>query len=207
MHLVEGRRATINVLVRGDDVPGAPGSSRSGLRPDDLVCSLKHASAVAWTEKRLTPANWQDAGHGVYVLTIEADEFDGTGPLVVLVESAPELKPAIVPVLQTFDVMRKHDAALSAVQTKLVGEVATLALRGKPKAQVIIRLAVLPLVIGGVALTNEAVTLETDEEGRFEFDAVAGSTINVQIPLANYQRQFVVPPPPAPGLPVKLFSI
>lgn len=207
MHLIEGRRTGVDLIVRTGDEAGA-GSPRVGLRPEDVVCSLKRAGAVSWTEKKLTPANWQDAGHGVYVLTIDPEEFEATGPLVVLVEGAVALKPSISPVLKMFDVLqaRLRDASAAAVRTQLVGYVATGALKGKPKAQVIIRPAVLPLVIGGVVVTNEAMTIETDDDGRFEFDWIAGATINVQIPFANYQRQFVVPPPPAPGMPVVLFS-
>src|SRR5579871_3096083 len=103
MHLTEGRRTGVDLIVRTGDEAGA-GSPRPGLRPEDVVCLLKRAGAVSWAEKKLTPANWQDAGHGVYVLTIESDEFEATGPLVVLVEGAAELKPAIAPVLKMFDV-------------------------------------------------------------------------------------------------------
>jgi hypothetical protein len=63
-----------------------------------------------------------------------------------------------------------------------------------------------PLAIGGIAVLSEPLTTETDERGYFQFDAITGANVQVQIPALAYNRTLVVPPPPAHGIPVRLFS-
>lgn len=205
MKLQEGRRATIALLVRSKE---SDAGVRSGLGPSDIVCRLRRTAADEWMRKELTPENWQDAGHGVYLLTIEPEDLGGSGPLLVRLDHAPDLRHGIHPLLERFEVVEAAEQDLSNVmRTTVTGRVASIDLKGKCKAQVSMRLAVSPLVIGGVALTNEPVVIETDENGWFQLALITGATVNVQIPATGYQKQFVVPPPPASGDPLLLFSL
>lgn len=202
--LIEGRRAEVDVILRSAD--GA--IPRPGVRCDDVACRYKRRGAPAWKEKLLTPATWRDCGHGVYTLDLAPDEFDGADQLVVFLHGTSELERPFAAELLTFEVAPPHSTGAPAIpQTTLCGHVLTLALQGKQKAQVTARVAQVPLVLGGAGVSNDVVSAETDESGYFELVLVTGALVNVQVPAINYQRQFVVPPPPAPGIPVRLFSL
>jgi hypothetical protein len=205
MRLIEGKTARIDLLVRAADAQRTP---RTGLGPADVGCYLKRPGASTWTPKELTPANWQEAGHGLYVLTLDPAEFDATGDLAIFVEGRPDLQPGIVPILEAFDVVEGRPIGMPPIpQTTLCGRVLSLDQKGKPKAVVFARVAQLPLIIGGAAVCNDPLTVETNEDGYFELTVITGAVVQVQITAINYQRQFVVPPPPAPGVPVRLFSL
>lgn len=197
-HLIEGRHASVDVLV-----------DRSGLSMDDVVCHVKRAGATAWRQKELTPSNWQDAGHGVYVLSLDPADVEGVGGIVVLISAAPDAKPSIPPSLHAFEVVEtRHAAGTPAIpKTTICGYLVTLDEHGKAKAQVTARVASFPLVVGGAGISNDVVTAETNAEGYFELELVTGASVTIQIPSINYTRNIIVPPPPAPGLPVRLFTL
>jgi hypothetical protein len=77
----------------------------------------------------------------------------------------------------------------------------------EPKAQVVARLAIAPVSIGAAAISSEAITVEADEDGEVVMKLVTGATVHVTIQAVNWTKQFVVPPPPAAGMPVRLFSL
>jgi hypothetical protein len=209
MRLTHGRQNALDLLIRTEDYNGnPPDPPRHGLRPHDVVCHVKRSGSLAWVRKDLTPANWQDSGYGVYVLTLEADDIADASTVTLLVGGAPGLKPPILPFQETFEVEQKPQRGTTPIpETILIGRLVTLAEQGKPKAQVTARVAQFPLVVGGVAITNDPIMVETDDEGAFELHVVTGALIQVNIPAVQYQRQFIVPPPPAPGIPVRLFSL
>lgn len=204
MNLVDGRPAHIDVLMKTD---AESPKGRAGLKPGDVDCLLMRCGWTEWTRKELTPASWRDVGHGVYALTLEAKEFEGTDTLTLLLQGHPGVSPPVRPVLRRFDVVEAHKPGIPIPETILVGRVLSLDQKGKAKAAVTARVAQLPLVIGGAAICNDPITTETNEEGFFELRCVTGAVINVQIPALQFQKQFAVPPPPAPGVPVRLFSV
>jgi hypothetical protein len=105
MRLTHGRRNAIDLLIRTEDYNGnPPDPPRQGLRPHDLVCHIKRAGSLAWSRKVLTPANFQDSGYGVYVLTLEPDDIGDAPTVTMLLTGAPGLKPPILPRLERFDV-------------------------------------------------------------------------------------------------------
>lgn len=198
LQLIEGRRASVDILV-----------GRSGLTTDEVLCHLKRAGATAWRPKELTPANWQEAGHGVYVLSLDPGDVDEVGGLVVLITPAPDVKSPVTSTLHHFEVVEsRYAGTIPAIpKTTICGHVVTLDEKGRAKAQVTARVAQFPLVLGGAGICNDIVTVETNDDGFFSLTIVTGAIVNVQIPCINYSRQFVVPPPPAPGIPVRLFTL
>jgi hypothetical protein len=202
MHIKEHHRAFINLVVT------TAGEPRTGLHAGDVVCQLLHAGSADWKQKELTPANWSERGNGVYALTLEPSDVGGPGKLIVLLTSSPKLKPAIDEKVETLEVLEDHHAADSGglMETVLHGEVLTVDRKGKPKTPVIIK-PVQPLIIGDAAVACDAVTYETDQDGRFEMKLLTGAVVQVHIQATNYQRQIVVPPPRPNGEPTNLFSI
>lgn len=197
VQLIEGRHASVDILV-----------GRAGLTSTDVACHIKRAGATAWRPKELTPASWRDAGHGVYVLSLDPSDVDEVGLLVVLIAAA-ETKTPFPPTLRWFEVIEaRYAGGTPAIpKTTIVGHVVTLDERGKAKAQVTARVAQFPLVLGGAGICNDVVTVETNDDGFFSLTIVTGALVNIQIPAINFSRQFVVPPPVAPGIPVRLFSL
>ena len=208
--IVEGRRAQFHLLPRSTSIgETVDGAFRAELGPSDVICRLRAAGTGTWHEKKLDPVSWQAVGHGVYVLTIEPTEVPACDQLIFLVESRPGLKLAIEPMLRTARVVPPSaqlvpgDLAVTRVCGRLVG------LDGKPrvKAPLIFRIHQPPLLSGGIAVTGDPTTIESDERGYFSVDLVTGATVSVQIQAIAYNRVVVIPPPPAPGIPVRLFSI
>lgn len=206
--LTEGRRAEIDVILRTDGERPGHTVPRLGLRTEDVLCRLKRRGTPAWQMKILTPASWRECGHGVYTLDLDSEDVRDTDQLVVFLEAPAMVKPTFAPELLTFDVVPALPTGVPAIpQTTLCGHVLTLGLAGKQKAQVTARVAQVPLVLGGAGISNDVVAVETNEDGYFELTVVTGALVTVQIQAINYQRQFVVPSPPAPGIPVRLFSL
>lgn len=206
--LVEGRHAEIDVILRTAGERSGQIAPRVGVRAEDVSCRCKRRGIPAWNDKALTPASWRDCGHGVYTLDLAPEEFHAADQLTVLIEGSAELRPPIEPELLTFEVVTAPPSGVPAIpQTILCGHVLTLNLTGKQKAQVTATVAQVPLVLGGAGIARDLVTVETDADGYFELTLVTGALVTVQIAAINYQRQLVVPPPPAPGIPVRLFSL
>jgi hypothetical protein len=205
MNLIEGRPAQVDLFMIAAE--GESHQGLVGLHPADVDCLIKRCGRTEWKRKDLTPASWQDVGHGIYALTLDAHDFEGTDMLTLLVQGHPGFSPPIRPVVRRLDVVEARQPGLPIPQTVLCGRVLSLDQKGKAKAAIIARVAQLPLTIGGAAICNDPITTETNEEGYFELSVVTGAIINVQIPALNYQKQFAVPPPPAAGVPVRLFSV
>jgi hypothetical protein len=181
---------------------------RTGLGAQDVVCRLKREGVPAWADKELTPASWRDCGHGVYQLALAPDEFENTDRLTILVEGSAELRPAILPELVPLSVVDAPPRGIPTVpQTILCGHVITLDMKGKHRAVVTARVAQLPHLVGGAAISNDPINAETDEQGYFQVTVPTGAIVAVAIPAINYQRQVVVPPAPASGIPVRLFTL
>jgi len=205
MKLIEGRPAEVDLFMTTAEAE--PHLGRAGLKPGDVDCILKRCGRTEWNRKELTPASWQDVGHGVYALTLEAKDFEGTDQLTLLVQGHPGLSPPVRPIVRRLEVVEAQKPGLPIPQTVLCGRVLSLDLKGKAKAVVTVRVAQLPLVIGGAAICNDPITTETNDEGYWELSVVTGAVINIQIPAIQFQKQLAVPPPPAPGIPVRLFSV
>lgn len=206
--LIEGRHSEVDVILRTDGERAGHTVPRLGLRTEGVLCRLKRRGTPAWKMKVLTPASWRDCGHGVYTLDLAPEEFEDTDRVVVFFEPTETLRPSFAPELVTCEVVPPPPTGAPSIpQTTLCGHILTLGLNGKQKAQVTARVAQVPLVLGGAGISNDVVAAETDETGYFELTLVTGALVSVQVQAINYQRQFVVPPPPAPGIPVRLFSL
>lgn len=205
MTITEGRVAELQIVMTSQDEPC---HGRPGLAPGDVDCLVLRQGHTTWARKELTSATWRDHSHGVYTLTLEPKEFDGSASVTVLLQGHPGLAPPILSVLEKHEVVEARKSGIQPIpETILCGRVLTLAQTGKAKAAVVARVVQLPLVIGGAAITNDPVSTETNDDGDFELRLITGAVVNVQIQAINFQKQFAVPPPPAPGVPVRLFSI
>jgi len=195
MQLIEGRHASVDVVLGVE-----------ALRSEQAVCRIKRAGAASWREKELTPANWQDAGFGVYLLSLEPAEVERPGIAVMVSPAGDGDSPRALHAFEVVAAVPRVEAT-SIPRTILCGHILTLDQRGKPKMAVIVRPGQQGLVVGGVGISTEQVSVETDENGYFEFTTVSGALVHVQVPGIGYAKQFIVPPPPAPGVTVRLFSL
>jgi len=194
MDLVEGQRFHVDMLVRGTD---------ERIAPERVECLIKRPRESQWRTKALTPASWLALGHGVYSLRLDPEDLPEPGLMSVLVKSE-----GLEPTLSSFRVVpRHHSSPTDVMLTTLVGRVVGLDGKPKPKAQVVARLATAPVNVAGIAISNEASTVETDDEGEVTLRLVTGATVHVTIQAVNWNKQFVVPPPLAAGMPVRLFSL
>jgi hypothetical protein len=208
--IVEGARAQFHLLPRPVQAHGAsePGHTPE-LGPLDVTCRLRTLGTGTWHEKKLDAVSWQHVGHGVYVLTVDPADLPPGDGLAILVEANTGGKPRIEPILRTVRVVPPRaqlvpgDLPVTTVCGRLV------ALDGKPrvKAPLTFRIHQPPLLSGGIAVTGEMATCETDDRGFFQIDLVTGACVAVQVQAIAFNRILVVPPPPAPGIPVRLFSI
>jgi hypothetical protein len=200
MRLFESRRADLRILVGGPE-------PRIGLKPDHVRVELLPAGAVAWREKALTPSSFRDLGRGVYALAFDPDEVGGPGVLAFVVSGRDGLDPPLAPMLHSYEVAPATSAAdRITIRTTLTGRVVTIDDKPIPQSKVIVR-PIQPFTICGTFVSIQAVNIDCDADGRFEFDALAGATLNVQIPVVGVNKNIVVPPPPAPGLPIALSSL
>ena len=202
--IVEGQPARLDLLFRT-----CATAARASLPASDVVCRLKGSGTSSWREKKLDAVSWQDGEHGVYILTLDPGDLPDGDRVTLLVEGRPDVRPTIDPILRTFKVVppRPRFVAGDLPRTSVVGRIMTLDCKPRVKAQLTFRIPQGPLAIGGIAVTGEQITAETDADGWFEVDLVTGASVAVQIQSINWNRIVVVPPAPAIGVPVKLFSI
>lgn len=207
IELVQNRPAIVDLVLRSDAPGGQP---RAGLGPSDVVVQLKQAGSSVWATKALFPDDWVDAGNGAYVLALAAAEVDTLGVLLLLVSGQPGLVPEILPSLTQYEVVREKQ--FSAVRpnlprTTLVGQIVGLDGRPIPRATITATLLQVPVVLDGVAVAGDAIIASSDDHGFFELPVITGATVDVDIAAVRYRRTLIVPAPPAPGIPVRLFSI
>lgn len=209
VQLVQGRAATLDVVLRTDD--GARQYPlRPGLAPGDVLCQLKRAGAGAWTPYALDGASWRDVGNGAYLLALGPADVEPTGALLVLLTGMPGLSPPLLSVLVQAEVVPARQFRASRPdlpQTVLVGQLAGQDGRTIVRATVTATLLETPLLVRGTAVAGDAVIGSSDDGGLFELPLLTGATVDLSIPAARYRRTLVVPPPPAPGAPVRLFEI
>jgi hypothetical protein len=203
-------RAQLHLLPRpASAIDRLEDAKLADLKPTDVACQVKAAHSATWQEKKLDGVTWQHAGHGVYALTLEPGEVPACDEVVVLVEGRAGLRAAFEPILRTLRIVPRCPRLVPGELpvTKVCGRL--IALDGKPrvKTPVTFRVHQPPLLSSGIAVTGDVTTIETDDKGYFETDIVTGACVAVQIQAINYNRVVVIPPPPAPGIPIRLFSI
>jgi hypothetical protein len=209
MQLIQGRSAVLDLVLRTDD-PARLFPPRAGLGAADVICQLKRAGATAWASRPLDPASLREVGQGAYLLSLDASELDTLGTLLVLVTGQPSMVPGILPSLTSAEVVaaRQFRAARPDLPaTVLIGQIAGLDGRPIARATLTATLLQAPLVLEGIAVAGDAVIGASDDDGFFELPLLSGATVDVEIPALRYRRTLVVPTPPAPGAPVRLFSI
>ncbi len=209
MQLLQGRPATLDLVLRTDELARLC-PPRPGLGPADLRCQLKRAGAASWTARPLDALSFRDAGNGAYLLALDALETDTLGRLLVLITGQPGLAPPVLPLLLEAEVvLDRHfrGARPDLPRTVLVGQLCGLDNRPLARATVSATLLQAPLLLAGVAVAGDAILASSDDEGFFELPVLTGATVDLAIPAVRYRRTLVVPPPPAPGSPVRLFSI
>jgi hypothetical protein len=207
IELLQSRPATVDVVLRSD----APGNQpRAGLGHGDVVVQLKRAGSSDWVTKALSPDDWVDADNGAYVLALGPADVDTLGVLLVLVSGRPGLLTGIHPSLTQVEVVREKQ--FSAVRpnlprTTLVGQIVGLDGRPIARATITATLLQVPVVLDGVAVAGDAIIASSDDHGFFELPVITGATVDVDIAAVRYRRTLIVPAPPVPGTPVRLFSI
>ncbi len=209
VQLAQGRAGLIDLVVRTDDSAHLY-PPRPGLRAEDVVCQLKGPGEPAWRPLPLAPSAWRDAGLGAYVLELASADLDTPGTLLVHLAGAPALVPPVLPLLESIEVVvaRQFRAARPDLpETVLVGQLVDLDGQPIARATVVAMLLEIPLLLSGVAVAGQGVHVASDDDGFFELSLLTGATVDLQIPAARYRRTLVIPAPPAPGAPVRLFSI
>ena len=195
MDLLEAQRVQVDVLVlrRDGDHP---------LGADDITCLVRRPREGNWRRKDLSPSSWIALGHSVYSLRLDPEDVPEPGLMSVLIEGK-----GIHATLASFSVVSRLQSASTAVMlTTLVGRVTSLDGKPKAKAAVIAKMAV-AATVGGAAISQEPISVETDEQGEFSLPLVTGTQVVVTIQAVGWSKQFVVPPPHAAGLPVRIFSV
>ena len=209
IQLLQGRPAVLDLVLRSDDAAHLY-PPRAGLSADEVRCEIKRPGATAWVEVLLDPSVFRDAGNGAYLLGLDASALDVPGSLLVLVTGRPGVLPPVLPSLLEAEVVVPRDFHAPRPhleRTLVVGQLVGLHSRPLAGATVAATLLQPPLLLGGVAVAGDAVLAASDEDGCFELPLLTGATVDVQIAAARYRRTLVVPPPPAPGAPVRLFAI
>ncbi len=207
--LLQSRPGALDVVLRNDDATRLY-PPRPGLSADEVRCQLKRPGATAWVEVPLDPAILREVGSGAYLLSLDPNHLDVAGPLFVLLTGRPGLGSPILPAFLEAEVVVPRDFHAPRPhleRTLVVGQLVGLHSRPLAGATIAATLLQAPLLLGGVAVAGDAVLAATDEDGCFELPLLTGATVDVQIAAARYRRTLVVPPPPAPGAPVRLFSI
>ncbi len=209
VQLLQGRPGALDVVLRSDD-PVRLHPPRPGLTSVDVVCELKRPGATPWIPRAIEADAFRDLGNGAYLLSLESRDLDVPGPLFVRLSGRPGLDPPLLPALLELEVVVPRDFHAPRPhldRTLLVGQLAGL--DGRPLARATIAATLLqpPLLLEGVAVAGDSVLGASDDEGAFELPLLTGATVDLQIAAVRYHRTLVVPPPPAPGAPVRLFSI
>lgn len=209
LQLLQSQPAVLDLVLRTDDAARLHAFA-TGLGAGDVVCQLKRAGADAWMPKALSGSTFRDAQNGAYLLSLDPGDTDTLGTLLVLVTGRPGLAPSILPSLTQLEVVvarEFRDARPDLPKTVLIGQLVGLDGRPLARATVTATLLQVPLVLSGVAVAGDAVIASSDGDGFFELPVITGATVDLVIAAARYRRTLVVPHPPAPGLPVRLFAI
>ncbi len=196
MDLLEAQRVQVDILVRRE-------AGGQMLGADDLTCLIRRPREGNWRKKELSPASWLALGHDVYSLRLDPEDIPEPGAMSVLVESK-----GLPPVLTSFRVVsRLQPSSTEVMLTTLVGRVTGLDGKPKAKAAVTAKLAAASVSVGGAAISQEVISVESDDEGAFSLRLVTGTQVVVTIQAVAWTKQFVVPPPHAAGMPVRIFSL
>jgi len=199
MRLRENRPGEVRLFIA---------SERHPLVADAIRVEVLAHGETTWRKKALTPASWRHLGFGVYVLALDGEEVGSAGELALIVAGRGDLEASLPPSLHRFDVVPVIEApgSRAMMRTTFVGRVIALDERPIPNAHLIVRL-MQPLGMQGDFIAAQPITVQCDGEGQFEFDAPTGATLHVNIPCLPMQKQFVVPPPAAIGMPILLTSL
>lgn len=209
VRLIQGRAATVDIVLRTDD-PARHFPLRAGLGPSDVTCQRKRSGSASWVPMPLDAATWRDSGNGTYLLDLDATDVEAPGALFIFVSGAPGLAPPVLPVLLEAEVVpERHFSGTrpDLPRTILVGQLAGQDGRPLVGATITASLLETPVLLRGAAIAGDAIMARSDDDGFFELPLITGATVDLSIAAARYRRTLVVPPPPAPGVPVRLFSI
>ena len=179
----------IQLTLSADDLPA------TGLIFSDVTADLKKAGG-SFASLTLTGSNFIDLGSGTYQVNLAAADTDTLGDLNLRISGAT---------INTYlDVSLVAESVVSAPtttpdlpNTALFGFVRSPANVPVAGASVSYRILSLPSIANpngeGVLLSSELITVKTDSEGFFTFDAITGAVIDVFIPVSSYRRTITVP--------------
>jgi hypothetical protein len=169
------------------------GTPATGLTFSSVQCQWLRAGDVTFNNKTLTALNFIEKGNGFYGVTfLGAGELNVVGQFVFVVLGAG---------LQTSQNSAQVVSAASLIPTTPVAlPVCTVTGNvngpdGEGMSGVVIsaRLVGEPTIEVNVALTDDALTAQTDDNGVFTLTLVRLAVYEIFIPRVNYRRQITVP--------------
>ncbi len=140
--------------------------------------------------------DFTDLGAGSYELDLSTSDTDTLGQFFIRFKG-PNIRTVIITAMVVTAVAATPTPDLAIPTTTLFGYILDVAGIGVPGASVGVRTLSVPTVLHptleGLVITNDLLTVVTDDTGFFTIDLVTGSQIDLFIPVAGYRRTFTVP--------------
>lgn len=189
--LIQDAVGSIHVFLEATD-----GTAATGLTTSDIQVDLKKAGESSFTNKVLSGADLADLGSGFYEIDLSATDTDTLGTLAIRVTGAT-IKSMVVTAQVVTSTPESPTPEQSVNVTTIFGYLknadGTPLVGASVAAKVLSQPTVLHSGSEGLVLGTELVTSESDSSGYFLMSLVAGSTVDLFIPAANYRRTFLVP--------------
>lgn len=146
----------------------------------------------SFNNKVLSTANFVEIGQGFYKIVFDAGELNIPGPFAFVVFGAG-LQNSVNEAQIRAQASTLPSIPVSMPTCTIVGNINDMS--GDPIVGVAIsaRLIGMPTIEGAVGLTDDSVTVTTDDSGVFAITMIRLAVVEFFIPRLNYRRQLTVP--------------
>ena len=163
----------------------------TGVVFGSVTCEYRKAGAASFTAKTVTAPNFRELGNGFYGITFTAGELDTLGVFAWVVNGAGFAQSA-----NTADIVSAASATTlpPSIQTCiLTGHI--LDALGDPVvgAAVSARLIGMPTILGTYGLSEDYISVKTNNNGEFFLEIARLAQVDVTISVMNYRRTLTVP--------------
>lgn len=188
------QNSATNVVVYIESSSGLPAT---GLTHEDITVGIKKEGA-SFVVFPVDATSFTEVSDGFYVVDLAASDTDTLGSLYLSFAGANIKNTLLVAHVATpTSAPPQPPAGFTPIITTIFGYMYDAQGAPKPNAAVMARVVGQPTLIHpddqGIVLSADLIRVVTDSSGFFSLNLVAGASVEITIPSANYRRTILVP--------------